>query len=86
MEISDIKCYSTPVLVQVEIWNNLYTMTVSSSFWAKFSELSKAIVIFVLTIENLRNMRKVHRKQGQNVVIKEWLRIKVINIIQRNNE
>ena len=59
------------VLVQVEIWNNIYTMTVFFSFRAKFSEFSKTAVIFAMTIEKLRNMKKVHRKQGQKVEIKE---------------
>jgi len=59
------------VLFQVEIWNNLQTVTLSSSFRAKSSELPETMVIFALTIEKPINTRKVHRKQGQNVEIKE---------------
>jgi len=42
------------VLVQVEIWNNLHTVTVSSSFWAKSSELPEHTVTFALTTEKLK--------------------------------
>jgi len=37
------------VLVQVEIWNNLCTVTVPSSFWGKFAELPEhvAMVLFI---------------------------------------
>ena len=40
--------------IEVEIWNNLRTVTVSSSFWAKSSELLEHMVIFALTTEKLK--------------------------------
>ena len=53
------------VLVQVEIWNNLQTVTLSSSFRAKSSELPEIMVIFALTIEKPINTRKVHRNRDR---------------------
>jgi len=64
------------VLVQVEILNKS-NVTAPSSFRAKSAEPPETRVIFVLTMEKPRNLRKVHRKQGQNVEIKERLRIEV---------
>ena len=50
------------MVIEAEIWTNLYTIIVLFSFRVKFYELSKYIVIFALIIEKPRNTSKVHGK------------------------